>query len=489
MTTRFDDRWRHASYPHDGANGGKWDVEFPPLTLTDMFPASAAAKPTAPLLDFSGRKYSFTQTQEGVLRVARGLQQMGIAPGDRIGLFLPNVPLYVAAYYGAMLAGAVVVNFSPLYSVDGLSHQVEDSGTRLLFTLSASALLPNALKVLEKSRLEYLVVGSIAGALPCGKSALYRMFKRNEVTARPDDARVTAFSKLIANDGKPAFVSVAPDDLAVLQHTGGTTGVPKGAMLTHQNLSANARQVVSIDPHRDDCDRIMGLLPFFHVFANTCVLNRTVANGGEIVMLPRFDAGQALAAITRTQPRSMPGVPTMYQALLDNPDLAKTDFSSLQVCVSGGAPMPADVQERFEEVTGARLVEGYGLTESVGVVTTNPYEGVNKLGTIGPPLARHRSGTDQQRRPIETRRERRARRDGDPRAAGHEGILESPRRRRRNLYRRLAAHGRCRHHRQRRLYRGGRPAQGHDRGRRVQGCSRARSKTCSTSTRRCVRCS
>ncbi len=382
MRTRFDDCWRRPSYPH----AGKWDVEFPPLTLTDMLIASATAKPDAPLLDFYGRKYSFAETLSGARRVARGLQHLGIVPGDRIGLFLPNVPHYVAAYYGAMLAGAVVVNFSPLYSVDELSHQVEDSGTRLLFTLSATALLPQALKVLEKSRLEHLVTGSIAGALPCGKSVLYRVFKRNEVAARPDDARVTSFSRLIANDGQPEFVAVAPNDLAVLQYTGGTTGVPKGAMLTHQNLSANARQVVSIDPHAQDCDRIMGLLPFFHVFANTCVLNRTVANGGEIVMLPRFDSGQALAAITRTQPRSMPGVPTMYQALLDHPALAKTDFSSLRVCVSGGAPMPADVQERFERVTGARLVEGYGLTESAGVVSTNPYEGVNKLGTIGPPL-------------------------------------------------------------------------------------------------------
>lgn len=365
---------------------GRWDLVFPALTLPDMFVAMAMTRGDAPLLDFLGRKYSYSETLSGVRRVAKGLQAMGVKRGERVGLFLPNVPHYIAAYYGAMLAGATVVNFSPLYTVDELRHQVEDSGTRFLFTLSAKALLPNALEVLEQSSLEALIVGSVAGALPRAKSVLYRLFKRGEVSERPDDPRISTFSDLIANDGGFAFADPAPDDVALIQYTGGTTGVPKGAMLTHRNLAANARQVNAIDPRIDEVDRIMGVLPFFHVFANTCVLNRTVANGGEIVMLPRFDAGQCLAAITRTQPRSMPGVPTMYQALLDHPTLAKTDFSSLHVCISGGAPMPAELQRKFEVATGARLVEGYGLTESSGVVSTNPYEGLNKPGTIGQPL-------------------------------------------------------------------------------------------------------
>ena len=365
---------------------GRWDLDLPPMTLPDMFVAVARTRGDAPLLDFLGRKYSYSETLGGVRRVARGLQDMGLKRGDRVGLFLPNVPHYVAAYYGAMLAGATVVNFSPLYTVDELRHQVEDSGTRFLFTLSAKALLPNALKVLERSSLEALIVGSVAGALPRAKSVLYRLFKRSEVTDKPDDPRISAFSKLIDNDGDFAPADLAPDEVALIQYTGGTTGVPKGAMLTHQNLTANARQVNAIDPRIDEVDRIMGVLPFFHVFANTCVLNRSVANGGEIVMLPRFDAAQCLAAITRTQPRSMPGVPTMYQALLDHPALAKTDFSSLRVCISGGAPMPAELQRKFEAATGARLVEGYGLTESSGVVSTNPYESLNKPGTIGQPL-------------------------------------------------------------------------------------------------------
>jgi long-chain acyl-CoA synthetase len=374
--------WRTA-YQHPGS----WDRSFPPLSLPDMFDATARRVPNAWLIDFMGRKYSYAETLHGVNRVACGLARLGIGKGDRIGLFLPNVPHYVAAYYGALKIGATVVNFSPLYTIAELCDQIEDSGTRLLFTLSSPLLLPAALEVMEKSRLERLVVGSVAGALPPAKSLLYRLFKSREIAHRPRDERVTAFSALIANTGDFPAVDIDPvSDLALIQYTGGTTGTPKGAMLTHQNMSANARQVDALDPEPEAEDRIMGVLPMFHVFANTCVLNRTVMRGGEIVMLPRFDAGQTLAAIERTRPTSFPGVPTMYQALLDHPRTPATDMSSLRVCISGGAPMPAKVKRRFEEKTDARLVEGYGLTESSGVVSTNPYEGLNKPGTIGQPL-------------------------------------------------------------------------------------------------------
>ena len=175
-------------------------------------------------------------------------------------------------------------------------------------------------------------------------------------------------------------------DVALIQYTGGTTGVPKGAMLTHQNLSANARQVTAIDPQPGAPDRILGVLPLFHVFANTCVLNRTVLSGGCIVMLPRFDAGQVLAALDRTKATSLPGVPTMYQALLDHPQISTTDFSSMRVCISGGAPLAAELKARFEAATGATLVEGYGLSESAGVISANPYVGEGKAGTIGQPI-------------------------------------------------------------------------------------------------------
>lgn len=372
---------RHWDHP------GVWDRHFAPQTMVEMFEGAASRFGDRNLLDFMGRKYRFAEVADAVRRAARGFQALGVGKGDRVGLFLPNVPHYVAAYYGALAAGATVVNFSPLYTVDELAHQVEDSGTKLLVTLTAAALLPTALKVLEGSSLERLVVGSVAGGLPKLKSLAYRLFKRSETAELPADARITRFSSLIANAGDPAAPTLdAESDVALIQYTGGTTGTPKGARLTHQNLTANARQVNAIDPDATREDRILGVLPFFHVFANTCVLNRTVANGGEIVMLPRFDAAQALAAVTRTRVTAMPGVPTMYQALLDHPDIAKTDFSSLRVCISGGAPMAAELKARFESVTGAKLVEGYGLTESSGVVSVNPYESGGHPGTIGQPL-------------------------------------------------------------------------------------------------------
>ncbi|URW76060.1 long-chain fatty acid--CoA ligase [Sphingomonas donggukensis] len=375
--------WRSA-FLHPGA----WDRDFPPLSMVDLFDASATRAPDAPLIDFLGRRYSYGETQDGANRVACGLKALGYGRGDRIGLFLPNVPHYVAAYYGILKLGATVVNFSPLYTVDELAHQVADSGTRLLFTLSATALLPTAVKVLEQSALERLVVGSVAGALPATKSFFYRMFRKSEVAARPDDARITAFSALIANDGACVTPAIDPArDVALIQYTGGTTGVPKGAVLTHQNLSANARQVAALDPDPQTPDSVLGVLPFFHVFANTCVLNRTVCTGGEIVMLPRFEAGQVLAAIARTKPRALPGVPTMYQALLDHPKCGHTDFASLRYCISGGAPLSAELKSKFEAATGATVIEGYGLSESSGVVSCNPYAGPQHPGTIGQPLA------------------------------------------------------------------------------------------------------
>jgi long-chain acyl-CoA synthetase len=370
----------------------RWDDPIPAQTMVALFEASAARRGAAPLIDFLGRHYSYAETHDGARRVACGLAAMGYGPGDRIGLFLPNVPHYVAAYYGILMLGATVVNFSPLYTAAELTDQVADSGTRLLFTLSARALLPTAIQVLERSGLERLVVGSVAGALPPAKSVIYRLFRRSEIAARPDDPRITAFSALIANDGGCTVPTLDPDrDIALIQYTGGTTGTPKGAMLTHGNLAANAEQTARLDPERGHgVDRILGVLPLFHVFANTCVLNRTVLTGGEIVMLPRFDAGQTLAALARTGATSLPGVPTMYRALIDHPRAAATDFSSLRVCVSGGAPLPLELKQRFETVTGATLVEGYGLSESSGVVSSNPYLVSGHTGSIGQPIP----GTD-----------------------------------------------------------------------------------------------
>ena len=233
------------------------------------------------------------------------------------------------------------------------------------------------------------MVGSIAGVLPPAKSLFYRLFSRKDIAERPHDSRITAFSKLIANKGDCATPTIDPDkDLALIQYTGGTTGAPKGRdaqppeplrqCAASGDARSRSRQAARSHPG--------GCLPFFHVFANTCVLNRTVVTGGEIVMLPRFHAGQVLATLKRIQASSLPGVPTMFQALLDHPKLERAAFASLRFCISGGAPLPAELKTRFEAATGSRLVEGYGLSESSGVVSCNPYEALNKPGTIGQPI-------------------------------------------------------------------------------------------------------
>lgn len=373
--------WRE-HYAHPGA----WEQHFPPLAMTELFAASVAAHPGAPLIDFYGRTYSYGQIMAEARMFAAGLQDWGMRKGDRVGLFLPNVPIYIPAYFGAMMAGATVVNFSPLYTAAELEVQVADSGTRLLVTLDVPALLPKALEVLRDSALERLVVGRLPNMLPRLQGWAMRLLKRSDLALVPDRPDVVPWEAMLSRRA-PIPVPIDPErDLALLQYTGGTTGTPKGAMLSHQNLSANARQVWAIDPHQGERDVIVGVLPFFHVFANACVLNRTVLNGGCIAMLPRFDAGQCLKTLARVKATAMPGVPTMYQALLDHPDIGRTDFSSLRVCISGGAPLPAPLKARFEAATKAKLVEGYGLTETSGVVSTNPYEGEEHPGTIGQPI-------------------------------------------------------------------------------------------------------
>ena len=368
------------------AHAGPWAQDFAPLSLPAMFEQAAAAHPDRPLVDFFGRHYSYGALHAEARAFAAWLQRSGVIPGDRVGLFLPNVPIYVSAYYGASLAGATLVNFSPLYTAQELTAQVLDSGTRLLVTLNSAALLPTALKVLESSPLERLVVGALGEMLPLSKRVLLALLGRKAITAIPKRGDVLPWRQCLSAE-EPQAVPIDPLlDLALLQYTGGTTGTPKGAMLTHQNLTANARQVEAIDPHAGDRDMILGVLPLFHVFANTCVLNRTVANGGCIAMLPRFEAGQALKTLARVRATAMPAVPTMFQAMLDDPAITKTDFSSLRICISGGAPLSLPLKAKFEAATGARVVEGYGLTESAGVVSTNPYEGEEREGTIGQPL-------------------------------------------------------------------------------------------------------
>ena len=365
-----------------------WETRFDPMPLPTMFARTAKRRGARPLALFMGRSFSYAELHDEAVRFAHGLAAHGIGKGERVGLFLPNIPAYVSAYYGAMMAGAVVVNFSPLYSVEELAHQVEDSGTRLLVTLDAPALLPTALDVLDASSLERLAVVPLADQLPTLKSFAFRLLKRSQISPIPQREGVGAWEDWLPDQTGGPLPELEVEDVALLQYTGGTTGRPKGAMLTHANLSINAQQVAAINSFESpENDVIMGALPMFHVFANTAVLNHAVVTGAAISMVPRFETADVLKTIERTRPTGFPGVPTMFQAMVDHPAMAKTDLSSLKVCISGGAPLAAPLREKFEDMTGIRLVEGYGLTESAGVVSANPYQGKRKPGTIGQVIA------------------------------------------------------------------------------------------------------
>ena len=378
----------------DYSHGCAWDTRFEPMPVHYFLERTASERPNAVYLDFLGRSYTYGEVMDLVRCATKGFQKLGVKKGVKVGLFLPNCPQYVIAYYAILKAGGTVVNFSPLYTADELAAQVEDSETDIMVCLDVASLYTTICEVMERTRLKCLVVGSLARALPPVKSVLYRLFRRREQAEVTIDETHLSFEALMNNDGRPAPVQIDPvKDLAVLQYTGGTTGLPKGAMLTHANLSINAQQVAAVDPEAyDDAvpKRILGALPFFHVFANTVVLNMTTLVGGMIVMLPKFELGQAIKAVRQHKLTVMPGVPTMYTAMLNHESFQANDLASLRLCISGGAPLPVELKERFGNASEAVLAEGYGLTESSGVVSVNPFRGVNKTGSIGLPLP----GTD-----------------------------------------------------------------------------------------------
>jgi long-chain acyl-CoA synthetase len=356
--------------------------------VADILDQAVAAHPGQYAVDFLGKRYTYQDIGDLVEHAARGFQQLGVRKGVRVGLCLPNTPYYIVCYYAILRIGGIVVNFNPLYAEREMKYQIQDSGTTLMVTLDLRQIYPKVAALLEETCLERIVVCPMSDILPKMKGLLFQVFKRSEMATIPSDLRHVSFDQLIANDGRPRAVEIDPHiDTAVLQYTGGTTGVPKGAMLTHGNLSANVEQLRQWIPDADEGnERMLGVLPFFHVFAMTVVLNLGIRLGCELILVPRFDLDQVLKLIVRKRPTLFPGVPTLYTALNAAAAKSAIDMSSLRVCISGGAPLPMEVRARFESVTGCRLVEGYGLSEASPVVTCNPLNEEPRAGSIGVPL-------------------------------------------------------------------------------------------------------
>ena len=354
-------------------------------SIIEMFDTSVRNYPKRPCLDFLGKKYSYSEIDHLIDRAAHGLQHMGIGKGSKVGLCLPNSPYYVICYFAILKVGATVVNFNPLYAERELEYQINDSGTEMMITLDLKQIYPKVAKCLDSTCLKRIVVCAMDEILPAVKSVLFSVLKRSELIEFPKDPRHLSFTRLTNTEGAFEAVEINPtEDLAVLQYTGGTTGVPKGAMLTHANLAANTNQLCNWMPDPDfGQGRVLGILPFFHVFAMTVVMNVGLAVGAELILLPRFDLDQALKVISKKKPTYFPGVPTIYTAINGAKNLSKYDLSSLKFCLSGGAPLPVEVKREFEQNSGCKLVEGYGLSESSPVLTANPFLAPPHPGSIG----------------------------------------------------------------------------------------------------------
>ncbi|GFE74493.1 long-chain fatty acid--CoA ligase [Novosphingobium sp. TCA1] len=362
--------------------------EMPPIAprlLTDLLDHAVEAHGAWPAIDFMGRKWTYKEIGELSRRAARGFQDLGVKHGTRVGLCLPNTPYYVICYFAILRIGGIVVNFNPLYTEREMAHLVEDSGAEFIVASDLALSLPKIEPLVgaRNGALRRVIVCPIADALPKLKGRAYRLLKRKDIAHEPHDLRFLRFADLIARDADPDPVERAPSDLAVLQYTGGTTGVPKGAMLSHANLAANSAQMIAHVGHMpEQQERTLGVLPLFHVFALTTVLNYSVDTAAEMILLPRFEMKSFLATAKRTKPTQFFGVPTLYTAL-NNKEL-HGEFDNVRVCISGGAPLPLEVRQKFEQRTGVRVVEGYGLSEASPIIACNPLEGDVKDNSCGP---------------------------------------------------------------------------------------------------------
>jgi long-chain acyl-CoA synthetase len=364
-------------------------VEVPQANLARLLGDAARDFPHAPALYFQGRTTSYAQLAEQAWRFGAALAELGVGRGSRVGLVLPNSPQAVVALFGALRVGATVVQNNPLYTERELGHQLADAGVEVVVCLDL--VYERVRAVSEQAGIHETIVTSMLDELPAVRRMLAPRTRKGRAASATigKDEPVRRWRDLLGSAAARADeVAVDPAaDLALLQYTGGTTGVSKGVMLTHANLRANVEQVRAWFPDADPGREVMmAALPFFHVYGLTVCLLLGVRLGAALVLIPRFDLDGVLGAIDRYRPTLFPGVPTMYVAINKAAERGGHDLSSIKACLSGAAPLPMEVAERFERFSGGRLVEGYGLSECSPVAIANPIYGKRKAGTIGMPL-------------------------------------------------------------------------------------------------------
>lgn len=376
--------FRHyeAGVPHE--------INTPEIPVYDLLRHSAERFPEQIAVSFIGANTSYRALWQQVQRFATALQKLGVRPGDRVSVMLPNCPQFLVAFFGASLAGAVVVNTSPLYVSRELQHQLEDSGSETLVILDS--LYPRYAEIAGQTPVKRVIVTGIQDALPFPKNLLYPLRERlrGNLKPVPIGGQVLSYTRLLKGEApSPAPVPVQPDDLALLQYTGGTTGLPKGAMLSHRNLVANAEQNrAMITDLKEGQEVMLAAIPFFHVYGMTTAMNVALMIGATLALVPNpRDIPMLLGLISQYKPSLFPGVPTLYNAINNHPETPKHDLTSIRACISGSAPLPLATARRFREITnGANLVEGYGLTEASPVTHVNPLHGEQREGSIGLPL-------------------------------------------------------------------------------------------------------
>jgi long-chain acyl-CoA synthetase len=362
-------------------------LSYPDLTLGEVLEETARKFPDHTALLFFGAKITYAELDRLVNRFARALAGLGVKKGDRVALMLPNIPQMVIAYYGTLRLGAVAVSTNPLYHAHELEVQLKDSAAETL--VAVDMFYPVIRQALPKTVVKSLVLCGIKDYLPFPLNLLYpikAMIEKQWVSVKRIPP-IHDFLALIAHasDARPD-VHVSSRDTAILQYTGGTTGLPKGAILTHRNLVVNAVQCRAwLTVRNEGMERILSVIPFFHVYGMTTAMNLGILIGAELILLPKFHTKEVLDAIQKHRPTIFPGIQAMYQAIGHYPKIQKYDLTSIKAAISGAGPLMHEVQDMFEHLTKARIVEGYGLTEASPVTHANPIFGRRKTGTIGLP--------------------------------------------------------------------------------------------------------
>ncbi len=381
-TTNYERPWLRFYEPSVPSS-----LTYPEITLGGVLERNARKYPDHHVILFYGKKISYRELDKLANQFGRALTTLGVKKGHRVALMLPNIPQMVIAYYGALRTGAVVVPTNPLYHEHELEVQLKDSGTETL--VAVDMFYPMISRVIPRTKVNHLILCGIKDYLPFPLNLLYPVkawINREWVRVKRAPPIYDFLDIMRDKDASPPDATVSPDDVALLQYTGGTTGIPKGAILTHRNLVVNAVQSNAwLTLGNEDKVIILAVIPFFHVYGMTTAMNLGIFMGAELLLLPKFHTKEVLRFIEKYRPQIFPGIQAMYLAIGHYPKVRKYDLSSAKVALSGAGPLMHEVQEQFERATGGRIVEGYGLSEASPVTHANPIFGKRKAGSIGLP--------------------------------------------------------------------------------------------------------